>query len=157
MTAPVLPTATRRVPLSFTDDGEPCFDTVCSPKSFRARALAVVPPRHVIPVIFVPGIMGTNLRATREADPKKAPAWSPPNGTKQALNEVLKRRKQPPKLRQLQMTAARTEVDDLGKVELPEGVLTLTKDEAVHRGCRADENVRQFLDIDRGSDLRDGK
>ncbi|MES2118289.1 MAG: hypothetical protein V4578_24190 [Pseudomonadota bacterium] len=133
----LLPSALRRVPLKFDDNGEPVFDTVCSPKSFRVRAHAVVPPRHVIPVIFVPGIMGTNLRMTKIANPKKLPAWSPPNGTIAALGEVKKRKGQQPRNRQLQMTAARTEVDDLGKVELPEGLLTLTKDEAARRGWGA--------------------
>ncbi len=130
----LLPSALRRVPLKFDDNGEPVFDTVCSPKSFRVRAHAVVPPRHVIPVIFVPGIMGTNLRMTKDANPKKLPAWSPPNGTIEALGEVRRRKNQQPGNRQLQMSPSRTEVDHLGKVDLPEGVLTLTKDEAVRRG-----------------------
>lgn len=133
----LLPSALRRVPLKFNDNGEPVFDTVCSPKSFHVRAHAVVPPRHVIPVIFVPGIMGTNLRTKNALDPKRSPAWNPPNGTIGGMGEVFRRKRQPPKSRQLQMTAARTEVDDLGKVDLPEGVLTLTNDEAVRRGWGA--------------------
>ncbi|MBJ7312823.1 hypothetical protein ACFOLJ_28310 [Rugamonas sp. CCM 8940] len=134
MAATVLPEATRRVPLAFDDKGEPVFDTVCSPKSFRMRARGVIPPCHVIPVIFVPGIMGTNLRMNEAANGKKLAAWSPPNGTADGLGEVRKRKAQVPKDRQLQMTASRTEVDDRGKVELPQGVLTLTTDEAVRRG-----------------------
>ncbi|MBA5608266.1 hypothetical protein H3H36_23230 [Duganella sp. FT3S] len=133
----LLPAATRRVPLSFSEHGEPRFMTVCSPKSFRVRAHAVVPPRHVIPVIFVPGIMGTNLRMKSTADSRNSAAWSPPNGTIAALGEVRKRKGQTPKNRQLQMTADRTEVDDRGKVELPAGVLTLTQDEALRRGWGA--------------------
>lgn len=31
-------------------------------KSFNAEAKCILPPRKVIPVIFIPGIMGTNLK-----------------------------------------------------------------------------------------------
>ncbi len=137
MTQAPLRAATRRMPITFDEHGEPGFETVCSPKSFQPRAFAVVPPRHVIPVIFVPGIMGTNLRATKEADTQNATAWRPPNGTLAGLKEVINRSKQKPDERQSQMTATRTEVDSSGKVELPEGALTLTKDEAVRRGWGA--------------------
>lgn len=133
----LLPAATRRVPLTFDDNGDPSFVTVCSPKSFRVRAHAVVPPRHVIPVIFVPGIMGTNLRMTKEASSQQAPAWSPPNGTLAGLKEVGSRVRQKPRDRQLQMTAARTEVDHSGKVEVPKGVYTITDAEAKRRGWGA--------------------
>lgn len=131
-TAPPLPQATRRVPLSFDEKGEPGFDTVCSPKSFHARALGIVPPRHVIPVIFVPGIMGTNLKL--KDDPRQAPAWRPPNGIMEGLDEVGKRKTQLPKDRQLQMAAERTVVDDRGRIELPNTAYTLTKGEARRRG-----------------------
>lgn len=133
----LLPAATRRVPLTFNDDGDPSFVTVCSPKSFRVRAHAVVPPRHVIPVIFVPGIMGTNLRMTKEASTQQVPAWSPPNGTIGGLKEVGSRMKQKPRERQLQMTATRTEVDHTGKVEVPQGIYTITAGEAKRRGWGA--------------------
>jgi pimeloyl-ACP methyl ester carboxylesterase len=129
-----LPQATRRVPLSFDEKGEPGFDTVCSPKSFRARALAIVPPRHVIPVIFVPGTMGTNLRSNNTADSGQRPAWSPPNGTIEAIGEINRRIKQTPAERQVQLSPTRTEVDDNGKIELPDTAYTLTKGEAKRRG-----------------------
>ncbi|WDD96537.1 hypothetical protein Bsp3421_006751 [Burkholderia sp. FERM BP-3421] len=62
-TRPVHEKARRRVPLQFDENGHPYFGSVASPESFRMRALCVMPPRHVIPVIFVPGIMGSNLKA----------------------------------------------------------------------------------------------
>src|SRR5471030_3364561 len=131
---PPLPQATRRVPLSFDEKGEPGFDTVCSPKSFHARALGIVPPRHVIPVIFVPGTMGTNLRLKKVANSGQAPAWSPPNGIIAGLGELKRRKSQPPAVRQLQLSPSRTEVDDTGKIELPDTAYTLTKGEAQRRG-----------------------
>ena len=126
--------ATRRVPLGFSDQGDPVFDTICSPTRFAVRAHGVIPPRHVIPIIFVPGIMGTNLRMTKAADPLQPPAWSPPNGTMAGLGEVKRRKKQSTKQRQLQMTAERTEVDDRGKVEVPGANFNLTDKEARRRG-----------------------
>lgn len=44
-------------------DGSLVAHTVATPKSFKVRAKITVGSRKVIPVIFVPGIMGTNLRA----------------------------------------------------------------------------------------------
>lgn len=126
--------ATRRVPLGFDDKGEPTFKTVCSPVGFSPRAHGVLPPRHVIPIIFVPGIMGTNLRMTREADPKQLSAWTPPNGIFAGLDEVRRRRKQTPDQRQLQLAPARTEVDDRGQIALPDSLYTLTEKEARRRG-----------------------
>lgn len=43
-------------------DGSLVAHTVATPKSFKVRAKVTVGSRKVIPVIFVPGIMGTNLR-----------------------------------------------------------------------------------------------
>lgn len=126
--------ATRRVPMTFDDNGDPTFPSVCSPTSFTPRAMAVLMPRHVIPVIFLPGVMGTNLRMTKEADPNQAPAWTVPNGTVQSLREVFSRQKQLPKDRQLQLTPWRTEVDDTGKVSLSNSTYTLTEKEARRRG-----------------------
>jgi pimeloyl-ACP methyl ester carboxylesterase len=134
MSEPVLPEATRRLTLQFDKDGEPTFATVCSPKSFRSRSIAVVPPRHVIPVIFVPGIMGTNLRATKASDAKQAPAWRPPNGKLAGIGEWIRRGDQEAVDRQKQMTPSVTEVDPTGKISMPRGIDTLTEEEARRRG-----------------------
>jgi pimeloyl-ACP methyl ester carboxylesterase len=134
MTDPVLPQATRRVTLEFDAHGEPNFKTVCSPKSFRMRSLAIIPPRHVIPVIFVPGIMGTNIRATKASDDKQAPAWRPPNGMLAGIGEWRRRGKQEPAVRQQQMNPKTTEVDPEGKIALPRNADQLTEAEAKRRG-----------------------
>src|SRR5687768_2859584 len=69
-----------------------------SSTDYKLRGLALVPPNHIIPVIVVPGIMGTNLRARRvprlsrkedERNGKVAPGevvWRPPNGMQEGLN-----------------------------------------------------------------------
>ncbi|CAG9416417.1 hypothetical protein NVI2019_PEGOAJLN_01354 [Providencia alcalifaciens] len=38
-------------------------------KSLNAEAKCILPPRKVIPVIFIPGIMGTNLKNKKNGDP----------------------------------------------------------------------------------------
>lgn len=124
------PDATRRVPLEFDDDGIPMFSSVCSPESVKMRALCVTPPRHVIPVIFVPGIMGSNLKS-REAG---NPAWQPPNDAWEGIGEVRVRAKQNPTQRQTQLNPNGVEVDDSGTVEIPRSLYTITAKEARRRG-----------------------
>ncbi len=36
-----------------------------SSPEFTLRGLGLMPPNHIVPIIVVPGIMGTNLRAKR--------------------------------------------------------------------------------------------
>ena len=128
------PNATRRVPLEFDDDGTPMFSSVCSPESVKMRALCVTPPRHVIPVIFVPGIMGSNLKASKTAKKPGAKSWQPPNGIREGLGEVRIRADQSPADRQKQLNPNGTEVDDSGTVEIPHSLYTLKEKEARRRG-----------------------
>jgi len=132
--APVQTQAVRRVPLQFDENGDPIFNSVTSPECFKVHALGVMPPKHVIPVIFVPGIMGTNLRANANAERPGAPAWVPPNGALAGLREFGRRVRQAPAARQKQMSSDAVKVDDTGPVRLPRGVFTLTEKEAKRRG-----------------------
>lgn len=52
----------RAVTMFYDKDGCPVGRSVLSPSENTARALCIVPPDEVFPVIFVPGIMGSNLR-----------------------------------------------------------------------------------------------
>ncbi|RDK00911.1 esterase/lipase family protein [Paraburkholderia lacunae] len=133
-TKPVHAKARRRVPLQFDENGDPYFDSVTSPESFKMRALCVLPPRHVIPVIFVPGIMGTNLCANGTAQKEGTDAWTPPNGKMAGLGEFGRRRKQTPTERQKQMNPAAVKVNDKGPVSIQRGLFTLTEKEAKRRG-----------------------
>lgn len=132
--SPVQKQAVRRVPLTFDENGDPKFDSVTSPECFKMHALGVMPPKHVIPVIFVPGIMGTNLCANGKAQKKGTPAWIPPNGALAGLGEWRRRKKQTPTERQQQLTPDHVEVDPSQKVALPKGLYTLTEEEARRRG-----------------------
>jgi len=131
---PVHAQARRRVPLQFDDNGDPYFESVTSPENFKMRALCVMPPRHVIPIIFVPGIMGTNLCANGTAQKEGTDAWTPPNGKMAGLGEFGRRRKQTPTERQKQMNPASVKVNNTGPVSIPRGLFTLTEKEAKRRG-----------------------
>jgi pimeloyl-ACP methyl ester carboxylesterase len=95
---------------------------------YEIRGLGLVPPDIVIPVIVVPGIMGTNLRAKRhptrvrkqkEDNGVLAPgesAWSPPNGKVDGIRASALWRKRGPKDRQLRFDGPTLEVDDGGPI-----------------------------------------
>ncbi len=55
-------------------DGRPLFTTRLTPKSDTSTQVLLQAPTTVIPIIFIPGIMGTNLRNLDGAS-----VWSPPN------------------------------------------------------------------------------
>lgn len=112
------------------------------------RGLGLMPPNHVIPVIVVPGIMGTNLRARRvprlsrkddERNGAVAPGgevWRPPNGMQGGLNASFEWRRIDPATRQQLFDGPTLEVDDGGPVTLPEPVdgYVLTEGEVRQRG-----------------------
>ncbi|KEH15203.1 PGAP1-like protein, putative, partial [Medicago truncatula] len=105
-----------------------------SPESFKVCALGKLPPRHVVPVIFVPGIMGTNLCGNDKTTKPGEPAWRPPNGKMAGLGEWFRRLHQSPAARQLQIGPERVKVDTSGKVSIPRYLFTMTNDEAKRRG-----------------------
>lgn len=122
--------ATRRVPLLVDQQGNPYFMTVKSPVSFTPRALCIPPKRAVIPLIFVPGIMGSNLRD----DKTKKAAWRPPNGLGEKFSAWWNHLDLENKDRQINLNPATTEVDPTGKIVIPEDCFTLDIAEAKRRG-----------------------
>lgn len=54
----------RIVPTLYDRDGRAYCAALNSPTSSQVRAKCILPPNKVIPVIFVPGIMGSNLAST---------------------------------------------------------------------------------------------
>lgn len=52
----------RPVDREVQKDGTVKARSALSPESFKTRAEVLVPSRKVIPVIFVPGVMGSNLK-----------------------------------------------------------------------------------------------
>ncbi len=69
------------VPKSYDDDGFPVWQTPLTPTGNTKKAMVVAPPDHVIPVIFIPGIMGSNLKIVNEVKKvgkkRDAIAWRP--------------------------------------------------------------------------------
>ena len=53
---------TRFVPRKYDKDGVPYWEAITSACENTVRAECLVPPDKVIPIIFIPGIMGSNLK-----------------------------------------------------------------------------------------------
>lgn len=96
-----------------------------SPQKNNTRAAVAVPPNKVMPVIFIAGIMGSNLRANtnpnhrqnRELNPGEA-AWRPPNGVEEGLSEAKVWRSRSPAVRQHILDGDTLEVDPNGPIPL---------------------------------------
>lgn len=54
---------TRPISIDYSPDGRPIGKTITSIVNNRVRGEMVVPSPNVIPIIFLPGIMGSNLKA----------------------------------------------------------------------------------------------
>lgn len=110
--------ATRWVPTRYKVEhgkSKPFWESVCSPESFKVRARCLVSPQDVVLIVFVPGVMGSNLRSTSD----RSVAWIPPNGTWEGGKEWWGRDDQPAAARQRQLNPNDTEVADDGKIEMP--------------------------------------
>lgn len=111
-------------------DGAWLTHSVTTPTSFLVRGLALVSPNSVIPVIVVPGVMGTNLRAKQapraedevnlRVDPGEQ-AWRPPNTHLGGLWDAFAWDMLTPKQRQRQLDPDTLEVDEGGPVHIPHG------------------------------------
>lgn len=121
-----MPEPTRRLkdPIP-QEDGSLLGHSFATPTSFTIRGALYTGSRKVIPVIFIPGTMGTNLRVRSDValppdyplDPG-APAWRPPNGDVGALNYASMWRWRTPRQRQLILHPAYVEVDDMGDLDI---------------------------------------
>jgi pimeloyl-ACP methyl ester carboxylesterase len=119
--------------------------SVMTPSDFKVRGLALMPSNSVIPVIVVPGIMGTNLRARTKPRSKEEinevlqpgeQAWRPPNTTPGGLWDALAWDRIPPGRRQLLLDPDTLEVDDSGPSHIHhgDGRLHIRPDVAHERG-----------------------
>lgn len=104
--------------------------TATSSPSFTIRGKASMPENSIIPVIVVPGIMGTNLKAkthpqskdemNKAVNPGEA-AWRPPNGKANSLLDSFTWDRRTPKQRQQLLDPDTLEVDDRGPVHIVHG------------------------------------
>jgi len=115
---------TRPIPQPTVDrDGSLVAHTVATPTAFKVRARVTIGSRKVIPVILVPGIMGSNLRARASMKARKddilapgEPAWRPPNGVVEGFWEARKWAARAPSERQRILDASILEVDPDGEL-----------------------------------------
>jgi hypothetical protein len=128
-----LPSATRRVKLCFDKNGDPAFPAVKSPECFKQDELGVLPPRDVIPVIFVPGIAGTNLRLKQG----KKNVWAPPDGSLAAISAAVSGMAKSDSTRQALFEPTAVEVYADRKFKVRDNVYWLTTKEAQKRGWGA--------------------
>jgi len=82
----------------------------CTPKEDKAPQKVCVPPKRVLPIIFLPGIMGSNLRLTpdrqKELEKGNNIAWRPDRKL-----EATALISASPRDRQMQLDPTKTEVD----------------------------------------------
>jgi pimeloyl-ACP methyl ester carboxylesterase len=107
-------------------DGSWTGRTVLTPTALKTRGMFTLPSSKVVPVIVVPGIMGSNLRAADGAGKKRnealepgEAAWRPPNGTLDGAVDAFMWKKRDPKTRQKIFDAGTLEVDERGDINLP--------------------------------------
>jgi pimeloyl-ACP methyl ester carboxylesterase len=105
-----------------------------SSTEYTIRGMGLKPSNHVIPVILVPGIMGTNLRAKLEPRPMRRISeknervkpgeivWRPPNGMHEGLKATTKWGDVSPADRQRLFDAPTLEVDSRGPIALLDSV-----------------------------------
>jgi pimeloyl-ACP methyl ester carboxylesterase len=105
-----------------------------SSTEYTIRGMGLKPSNHVIPVIVVPGIMGTNLRAKREPRPMRRInekneqvkpgelVWRPPNGMQEGLKASIKWGDVSPADRQRLFDGPTLEVDNRGPITLLDSV-----------------------------------
>lgn len=102
------------------ETGGKAAEGYCTPKADKLPQRMLIPPKRVLPIVFLPGIMGTNLRmsAARQARLRKSNnvAWRPEN-----KSESLKLADASPETRQLQLAPKETEVDIYDPVHNPTG------------------------------------
>ena len=108
----------RRVPVEIDAQGQVKAQSVTSPIRFGVRAGVGVPPSKIIPIVFVPGIMGSNLKTKASKDKPSEIAWRPPNGSVEGYNQAKEWEKRSPKLRQALLDPDNTEIDDGGDIEV---------------------------------------
>lgn len=104
-------TATRLVGTGWDEHGNDTAQSVLTGTNLKVRALCLTTPDLVVPVLFVPGIMGTRLKIKNQP---KGLAWCPPESNLDAIILVLRHLAKSAADRQKVLDPNNTEVDDNG-------------------------------------------
>lgn len=114
------PSAPRVAPMTYNARGNPVHTWTMTPSSLTDAVHCILPPDGILPVIFVPGIMGSNLKSKpdkRNKREKAVPVWRLDAGFMGknmwlALNWINKKAG----IRQKLLHPAKVEVDNEGAV-----------------------------------------
>ncbi|WP_198115787.1 esterase/lipase family protein [Massilia rhizosphaerae] len=104
-------TATRLVGTGWDEQGNDTAQSVLTGTNLKVRALCLTTPDLVVPILFVPGIMGTRLKIKNQP---KGLAWCPPESNWDGLVLVLRYLTKSAADRQKVLDPNNTEVDDNG-------------------------------------------
>lgn len=107
----------RRLATDIRDATAQKAEGFCTPRQDRLPQVAHFLPRRVLPVIFLPGIMGSNLKITdaqrqKELRQKDNIAWRPDLLDKNNLGRVYQDSQSPLRDRQLRLDPLTTDVDE---------------------------------------------
>lgn len=104
---------TRLLAAKAASNGSLQAKALLTPTACKTRAKISIPPDRVLPIIFVPGIMGSNLKAAagNKALKPGEPAWRPPNGALEAKKEVDRWEPRSPATRQKILNGPTVTVD----------------------------------------------
>jgi pimeloyl-ACP methyl ester carboxylesterase len=103
--------ATRLIATSWDENGNEIAQSVLTGTNLKVRALCLTSPDLVVPILFVPGIMGTRLNVKNRA---KAAAWFPPENKFNGIVQILGNLNKSAADRQRLLDPNNTEVDDNG-------------------------------------------
>ena len=110
------------------DNGGRQAEGFCTPREDTLPQTMLIPPKRVLPIIFLPGIMGSNLRMSAERQRRLGKsnniAWRPESNTASGMLGIA-----PPATRQLQLDPDTTEVDVYDPARNPTGDPNETADQ----------------------------
>lgn len=116
----------------------------CTPTEDKSPQKFCVPPKRVIPIIFIPGIMGSNLRTSRNRQERLKKenniAWNPDKPS-----DMLEAKDFSPARRQLQWGQHETAVDIYDPVNNPTGNPKETADQR-HDAVELSNDLRKSTD-----------
>ncbi|MDR0588488.1 MAG: GPI inositol-deacylase [Burkholderiales bacterium] len=99
---------TRLVHPEIDTDYQIMWQSMLSHESIKVYARVIVPAEEVIPVVFLPGVMGTKLVSKSHPDNH---VWAPPESMGEKLGAVMRYWSKTPSLRQAEFNPENTMVD----------------------------------------------
>lgn len=109
--------AQRFAPMSYNARGQPVFQWTLTPAEQCDPVILRIPPDAILPVVFVPGIMGSNLKSVPDDGQEAEPVWRLDAGLAGKPVDLFRRwNGVPAGTRQAVLHPDRVTVDDAGAV-----------------------------------------